>query len=135
MGAQGTRKNRRRDLVLDAGALIAYERGDRRVAALIKKGVLLARLIVPASVVAEVWRGGPTAARLAHIFNASEIDPLDEGRAKEVGVRLGTRDAQNVTDAHVVCCALGHDAKVVTSDPDDMEALAKPGEPLALIAV
>jgi hypothetical protein len=136
MGAQRTGEDQQGDLlVLDAGALIAYERGDQRVAALIEEGALLARLIVPASVVAEVWRGGPRAARLAHLFNASEIDSLDEARAREIGVRLGARDAGDVTDAHAVCCALEHSARVVTSDSDDIRALTAPDEPLALISV
>jgi hypothetical protein len=72
---------------------------------------------------------------LARLIEASEVDPLDEGRAKQVGVRLGRRDANDVADAHVVCCASEQLATVVTSDPDDIQALADPGERLTLIAV
>jgi hypothetical protein len=35
----------------------------------------------------------------------------------------------------VICCAVERDAVVVTSDPDDMEALTEPGESLPLIAI
>jgi len=65
----------------------------------------------------------------------SEVDSLDEARAKETGERLGSRDTSDVSDAHVVCCAVERDAVVITSDPDDMEALTEPGESVPLIAI
>jgi hypothetical protein len=92
-------------------------------------------VVIPASIVAEVWRGGSRAAPLARLFDASEIDPLDEMRAREVGVRLGARAVKDVGDSHVVCCALARDAKIVTSDPEDMRALAEPGESLSVISI
>ena len=97
--------------------------------------VYASRLIVPASALAQAWRGGSRSASLARLIDAGEIDSLDEARAKEVGVRLGLRGASDVADAHVVCCAVEHRAKVATSDPDDIKALADTGEPLALIPV
>ncbi len=65
----------------------------------------------------------------------SEVDSLDEARAKQTGERLGSRDTSDVGDAHVICCAVERDAVVVTSDPDDMEALTEPGESVPLIAI
>ena len=97
--------------------------------------VFASRLIVPASALAQAWRGGPRSASLARLIDAGEIDPLDEVRAKEVGIRLGARRASDVADAHVVCCAVEHRAEVATSDPDDIRALADIGKPLALIPV
>jgi len=92
------------------------------------------RVIVPASVLAQVWRGGPRSARLAHLLESSGVDVLDEKRAKEVGVRLGSRDADDVADAHVACCAIERRAAIVTSDRADIEALIEPGECVGLIA-
>jgi hypothetical protein len=69
------------------------------------------------------------------LIAASDVDPLSEGRAKEVGSLLGRRGAKDVADAHVVCCASEQRATVVTSDPDDIRALAEPGERLTVIAV
>jgi hypothetical protein len=83
--------------------------------------------------VAQAWRGGPRSASLARLIGVGEIDPLDTVRAKEIGVRLGARGATDITDAHVVCCALEHRATVATSDPTDIEALTEAGERLALI--
>ena len=136
MGPQGTGKGFPGDLVLDAGALIAHERGDERVKGLLRNAVALrARVFVPASALAQVWRGGPAAAPLAWLLDGSEIDPLEERRAKEVGLLLGERRTADVADAHVVCCASEFRATIATSDPDDIEALAKPGETLTLISL
>jgi hypothetical protein len=136
MGPQGTRKGISRDVVLDAGALIAFERGDENVKAILR-GVLAtkAQVIIPASTLAQVWRGGPAAAPLALLADSGEIDPLDEERAKEIGVRLGSRGASDIADAQVVCSAVERRAMVATSDADDIRALAEPGERLTVIAV
>jgi len=69
------------------------------------------------------------------LVEASEVDSLSETRAKEVGVRLGYRDRRDIADAHVVCCALENAATVMTSDRDDLAALAGPGEALVTIGV
>jgi methyl coenzyme M reductase subunit C len=134
MGAQGNGKGFPGDLVLDAGALIAFERGDRRIKAILRTSFAMrARMVVPASVLAQAWRGGPGAAPLARLLGATRIDPLVEERAKEIGLRLGERRANDVADAHVVCCAAEFRAAIVTSDPGDLEALAMPGEQVAVI--
>jgi hypothetical protein len=91
--------------------------------------------VIPASALAQVWRGGPKAARLSQLLGGSDIDSLDEDRAKQVGVRLGARRGKDVADAHVACCAVERQAIVATSDRDDIKALIEPGEPVRLIAV
>lgn len=93
------------------------------------------RILIPASVLAQVWRGGSRSAIVSRLVSAGEVDPLDEARAKEIGERLGRRDKADVADAHVVCCALERDAELITSDPDDMESLAGPGENLVLVSI
>lgn len=136
MGDKGTDTGFARGLVLDAGALIALERGDREVVAILWGAISMALLVViPSTALAQVWRGGPRSASLARLVAASEVDPLDEERAKEIGTRLGFRGASDVSDGHVACCASEHGATVATSDPDDIEALAMPGERLGLIPV
>ena len=94
-----------------------------------------ATVVIPASVLAQAWRGGPRSARLARLIAGCVSDSLDEPRAKEVGERLGTRGASDVADAHVVCCALEHQAAVITSDPADIKALTGTDELLTLVSV
>jgi len=46
-------------VVLDAGALIAFERADPRMRALLREALRRGtRLVIPAGVVGQVWRDG-----------------------------------------------------------------------------
>jgi hypothetical protein len=136
MGEKGNGEGSQGAFVLDAGALIAFERFEERIETFLEE-VLEGddEIVIPASALAQVWRGGPRSARLARLMAGSLGDPLDEARAKEVGERLGDRDRADVADAHVVCCALDRVAIAITSDPDDIEALAEPAEKLILVSV
>jgi hypothetical protein len=136
MESQGTGKSMERALVLDAGALIALEKGDQSTAGLLEAALNLALpIVVPASVLAQVWRGGPSAAPLQRVLAAGIVDALDEERAKEVGLRLGLRRVADIANAHVVCCAIDLQATAITSDESDLRALRAAGEQLALISV
>jgi predicted nucleic acid-binding protein len=64
-------------LTLDAGALIAYERGDERIREILT--VAYARGLVPtipAIVLAEVWRGDARDARVARLLKTSSIETV-----------------------------------------------------------
>lgn len=136
MGKKGNGEGSQGAFVLDAGALIAFERFEERIETFLEEVIEGDdEILIPASALAQVWRGGPRSARIARLIAGSESDPLDEARAKEVGERLGDRDKADIADAHVVCCALDRVAIVVTSDPDDIEALAEPAEKLILVSV
>lgn len=112
-------------IVLDAGALVAVERGDRELVALIKRERLSGR--VPRThggVVGQVWRGGAgRQARLAMLLAGAEIIGLDDGLGRRAGVLLGRAGAGDVIDAAVVLLAADDDV-IMTSDPDDLRALA-----------
>lgn len=117
---RGSRPSRGR--VLDAGALVALERGDRR-ARLAVSGP--GRLIISAPVLAEVWRDGARQARLAAIVNADRttIEAFDEHLAKAAGVLLGRTGTSDIADASVVLAARRYEAIVVTSDAADIRRL------------
>jgi predicted nucleic acid-binding protein len=113
-------------LVLDAGALIAVERGDRDTAAVIEVARQEHRsVVVPAGVVGQVWRGGGRQARLARLLNAHDVlvEPLTDAAARAAGVLCGTAGTTDVIDASVVLIARRHDATVISSDRIDLEAL------------
>ncbi len=137
MGEKGIEAGvRGKEVVLDAGGLIALERASETVAALIANAARLqVDVVIPATALAQVWRGGTRSAHLARVIANAMTDYLDETRAREVGERLGDRAKTDIADAHVVCCALDRDAVVVTSDRDDIEALAGPSESLTLVSV
>jgi hypothetical protein len=113
-------------LVLDAGALIAVERGDRDTAVVIEVARLDHRgLVVPAGVVGQVWRGGGRQARLARLLNARDVlvEPLTDAGARAAGILCGAAGTTDVIDASVVLAARRHHATVISSDRADLEAI------------
>jgi predicted nucleic acid-binding protein len=108
---------------LDTGALIGFERNDRRFMIQLKAALLDGRSItVPAVVVAEAWRGGPRAARLARLLAGCEVESVDEDLAKEAGEALAVADTGTV-DAIVMASASRRGDAVLTTDPMDLEQL------------
>jgi hypothetical protein len=108
--------------VCDAGALIALERGSGRLRAAFEVG---RRHIIPAPVLAQVWRSGRRQARLA-LFLAAEgtiVEPLDELGARAVGAVLARSGTTDIVDGFVVVCARRYQALVLSSDPEDLLTL------------
>ena len=111
-------------LCLDAGALIAVERGDRRVLRLLElTQVRGLALDVPVGVVAQVWRGGRGQVLLARFLRLPEIRyvDLDVTGARAVGELCAVTGAADVIDGHIALHALRFGLSVVTSDPGDFE--------------
>lgn len=109
--------------MLDAGALIAFERNDRRIRTLIELALANGgTLHTPAGVVAQVWRDGRRQVRLARLLGAGVIlvEPLDRAEAQAAGVLCGETGADDVIDASVALLARRNRAKVITSDAADL---------------
>lgn len=112
-------------LVLDAGALLAVERGDRQVLALLK-GELIARRVplTHGGVVGQAWRGGGARqALLSRCLSAVVVHPLDDVLGRRTGALLGRSGSSDVVDAALVLLARDDDM-LLTSDPGDLAALA-----------
>jgi len=112
--------------VLDAGALIAFEKNDRKVRTLVELALAHGSLLyAPAGVVAQVWRDGRRQARLARLLGSSMIvvQPLDREEAQASGVLCGRSGTPDVIDASVALLARRLRAKIVTSDPDDLRRI------------
>lgn len=112
--------------VLDAGAFIAVERGDRFTNALIKAELVARRTpVTHAGIIGQVWRGGTgRQARIAKLIPAIEIPPLDEALARRAGLLLKRARTSDVIDAALVLLAADGDS-ILTSDPGDLEPLAR----------
>lgn len=113
-------------LTLDAGALIAFERNDRTIVALLARALELEySLAVPAGVVGQAWRDGRRQARLARLLGSPdvEVEALDDERARAAGQLCGIARHGDVIDASVVICARQRGHRVVTSDPSDIRRL------------
>ncbi|MGH2861356.1 MAG: PIN domain-containing protein [Solirubrobacteraceae bacterium] len=112
--------------MLDAGALIALERGDRLTAVLIDEAKAQGRrLVVPAGVVGQVWRGGAAQAVIARALKSPSlsVDALSEAVARAAGMLCGVAGASDVIDASVVVAARQHKAIVMSSDREDLVRL------------
>jgi hypothetical protein len=114
-------------LTLDTGALIAIERGNEQVRALLRRALAHdLGLAVPAGVVGQAWRGGAGAqVPLARLLADPKVHTvaLDGAAARAAGVLCGTAGHPDVIDASVVICARERGHSIVTSDPDDMAKL------------
>ena len=122
-------------VILDTGALIGFERNDRRVVAIIAS-VLEHHdsLIVPSGVVAQAWRDGSRQARLARLLGSHlcEVLVLDDRQARAAGQLCGLADTTDVIDASVAAAARDLGARVLTSDPDDLRRLDRRLELIAI---
>lgn len=111
-----------RPLILDAGALIAFERSDRRVLRLFE---LAEEIHVPAGVVAQVWRDPVRQVRLVRLLQTDEVEvhPLDLDTAKVVGQICRSAGAADVVDVSVVLVSRAHPGVVLTSDRQDLHSI------------
>jgi hypothetical protein len=124
-------------VVLDAGALIAVERGDREMIAILKRERGQDRVpVTHGAVLGQVWRGGAGRhGALARLLPGVEVHPVDDALGRHAGVLLGRARRSDVVDAAVVLLARDGD-EVFTSDPGDLRALARSaGTHLDLIAI
>jgi hypothetical protein len=113
-------------VTLDAGALIALDRHDRRVVVLLARATETgARVTVPASALAQAIRKPDRQARLSRLIRQPTTDVVDLGRvdATSVGRLLAASGTSDIADAHVVICARRSSQPVVTSDPGDLRKL------------
>ena len=111
-------------LLLDAGALVAYERGDKIVQAHLERASRTGTSVrTTTGVVAQVWRNGSRQVRLGRLLRGVAEVELSRAQARRIGPLLGAAGRSDVVDASIVDAALDGD-EILTSDPEDIAALA-----------
>ena len=113
-------------VTLDAGALIALDRGDGRMIALLRRALSEGRgFRVPAGVVGQAWRDGHRQAVLSRFLRGTEVSvvSLDERLSRAAGELCGATGTADVIDASVVLVAREHRDTILTSDPADLRRL------------
>lgn len=121
-------------LVLDADGLAKLAAGNSRaVSFVIDAHDSRARVIVAASTLTEVLRGGPRDSPVHRVLRRIEISPIDETKARAAGEllgRVGLSGHGHALDALVAVVALAQPRPVVllTSDAKDMERLTEEPE-------
>lgn len=112
-------------LVLDSGALIALDRGERSMWLRLKDALRAEQsLVTHGGIVGQVWRNGARQARLAQLLPAFDVVPLDVHLGQAAGELLARTGGRDVIDAAILLVARDGDL-VVTSDPEDLRILAE----------
>jgi len=116
-------------IVLDAGALIALDRGDREVLSRLQIAFKTGDEVqVPAGVIGQVWRDPNLHVLLSRTLRRCDEVPLDGALARSSGRLCGQTGTSDVIDASVavaVAESRHRDNRVIllTSDPADVRTL------------
>lgn len=114
-------------ITFDAGGLIAIDRGDRRVLALLARAAERGlRVTIPATALAQAIRQPARQVRVTRLMRQASTDlvALDGPDATATGLLLAASGTSDIVDAHVVVCARRAGQVVVTSDGGDLRVLA-----------
>ena len=114
-------------VTFDAGGLIALDRNERRVLALVARAAERGmRITIPATALAQAIRNPARQARLSRLIRQAGTDliALNGPDATAVGLLLARTATADVVDAHVVVCARRVGQVVVTSDAADLRRIA-----------
>ena len=110
-------------LLLDAGALIGYERGNPIViGALARATQDRTPVITSASVTAQVWRNESRQVPLERLLRAVDERPVNTESSPVIGTLLRLSETTDVVDGALVTLAADGD-EVLTSDPADIHRL------------
>lgn len=113
-------------VVLDVGAFVALDRGDRAMVARLRvaQGSEL-ELRSNGAVVAQVWRDSAgRQAVLSRLLRSVDVRAVDRSLGQEAGVLLGRAGRGDAVDATVVAVANTGD-RIITGDPADIRALVE----------
>lgn len=113
-------------LVLDAGAFVAVDRGDRAMAARLRVAQQAGlELRSTGVVISQVWRDpSGRQANLARLLRSVEVRAVDEQLGREAGVLLGRAGTRDAVDASVVAVSATGD-RILTSDDGDIRLLVE----------
>lgn len=129
-----------RGFVFDAGAFIALERRSLFMISILGEALHgTIEVVLPRTVIAQVWRGTPRQANVGRLVSAGLrrgspviIDELTAERAREIGVKIGQTSHPDIVDVHVALAAAERGHAVLTSDDAD---IAKVNRDLILVHV
>jgi len=114
-------------ITFDAGGLIALERRDRQVLALVARAKELGmRITIPATALAQAIRNPARQALMSRLIRQAGTDlvALNGPDATAVGLLLARTATADIAHAHVAVCAQRADQPVITSDPEDLRRIA-----------
>lgn len=111
-------------LLLDTGALIAYERGSSTMQAFLERAWRRSDDVrTTTAIVAQAWHGDARQARVARLLRGVDERDLTATQARSVGKLLRHAGTADVVDATLIDIAIDGD-EVLTSDVGDVRHLA-----------
>ncbi|MGA2590383.1 MAG: PIN domain-containing protein [Bryobacteraceae bacterium] len=134
MGKRRARKTSA-GITLDTGALIALDRGDQRMIALLCQALAHGFAFrVPSGVLGQAWRDGRVQVTLGRFLRSEEVEiiPFDAQLARSCGELCGATNTSDIIDASVAILARERHEPIVTSDPSDLRRL-DPAAPIIAI--
>jgi predicted nucleic acid-binding protein len=113
-----------RGFVFDAGAFIALERRAPLLLGILEEALHgTVEVVLPRTVIAQVWRGNPRQANVGRLISAGRkrdspviIEELTAERAKAIG----KTSHPDIVDVHVALIAAERGHAVLTSDDADI---------------
>ena len=117
-----------RGFVFDAGAFIGLERRAPLMLGIFDEALRgRVEVILPRTVIAQVWRGTPRQANVSRLISAGlgrgspvVIDELTPERARQIAVTIGQTSHPDIVDVHVALVAAERGHAVLTSDDADI---------------
>ena len=117
-------------LILDAGGVLALARQDPRARLILSTASQRGyHVVIPAVIVAQVYRPGPRNAGVHRILKLIRtVEAADEPLARSAGALLAATSTTDAVDALVAAHALASlPSAILTSDPVDLGALVAIG--------
>lgn len=113
-------------LVLDAGAFVAVDRGDRAMMARLRMAAQAGlELRSTGVVIAQVWRDpAGRQANLAGLLKSVNVKAVDNHLGRKAGVLLGHAGTKDAVDASIVAVSASGD-RILTGDAGDIRPLVE----------
>lgn len=123
-------------IILDAGALIAFESSNPVVLALLNDAHARSVPVRTTSgATAQVWRDRAKQVKLTRLLRGVDERPIDDESSPRIGLILAAASRTDVVDGSIIEIAADGD-DVLTTDPEDMAHLASAaGRRLVIIAI
>ena len=117
--------------MFDAAAFVALERRSPLLLGILDEVLHgTVEVVLPRTVIAQVWRGGPRQANVGRLISAARagggpviIDELTADRAKQIGITIGATSRPDIVDVHVALAAAERGHAVLTSDDGDIAVI------------
>ena len=110
-----------RGFVFGAGAFIALEHRSPLLLGILDEALHgTVEVVLPRTVIAQVWRGTPRQANTGRLISAGRVRGGPVIIDKQIGIAIGATSHPDIVDVHVALAAAERGHAVLTSDDADI---------------